>query len=39
MALSNFNSYNGIDTDDDSAFYHMLNNVLRASAEERLLGS
>lgn len=28
MALSNFNSYNGLDTDDDSAFYHMLNNVL-----------
>lgn len=28
MALSNFNSYNGIDTDDDSAYFHMLRNVL-----------
>ena len=26
--LSNFNSYNGLDTDDDSAYFHMKNNVL-----------
>ena len=28
MILSNYNSYNGLDTDDDSAYFHMLNNVL-----------
>lgn len=26
--LSNFNSYNGLDTDDDSAYFHMKDNVL-----------
>jgi len=28
LALSNFNSYNGLDTDDDSAYYLMKANVL-----------
>jgi hypothetical protein len=28
LLLSNFNSYNGLDTDDDSAYFHMQNNVL-----------
>ena len=28
LALSNFNSYNGLDTDDDSAYFYMLKNVL-----------
>ena len=28
LILSNYNSYNGLDTDDDSAYFHMLNNVL-----------
>ena len=27
LLLSNFNSYNGLDTDDDSAYYHMQQNV------------
>eukprot|EP01047_Picozoa_sp_COSAG01_P023068 COSAG01_NODE_1390_length_10496_cov_8.535116_4_plen_84_part_00 len=28
MLLSNFNSYNGLDTDDDSAYFLMRANVL-----------
>lgn len=28
LALSNFNSYNGLDTDDNSAYFHMQDNVL-----------
>ena len=28
LLLSNFNSYNGLDTDDDSAYFHMKDNVL-----------
>jgi hypothetical protein len=28
FALSNFNSYNGLDTDDDSAYFNMKSNVL-----------